>query len=388
MHDWLTGMRGGEKVLEALCGIFPEADIFTIFHVKGTVSQAIESHPIKTSFIQRLPFAKKRYRMLLPLFPAAVEGLDLRGYDLIVSTSHCAAKGVIPHPGSLHICYIFTPMRYIWDQFELYFGEGRTGFLSGRLIRLFANYLRIWDVTSSARVDEFVAISGHVAKRVEKYYRRDSTVIYPPVDCNRFKAAKADPNGYYLIVSAFAPYKRIDLAIDAFNDLGLPLKITGTGQDEQRLKRKARKNIEFLGWAPDERLQGLYEGCKALVFPGEEDFGIVPLEAMASGRPVIAFAKGGALETVVPVNGVAGRAAFSDSGPTGVFFYEQTTEALKSAINILEKRSKEFNPALIRGHALNFDAAQFKCNIRDYIMTSLRNRGLCYSDAKKTQPAF
>ncbi len=381
-------MRGGEKVLEALCALYPDADIFTIFHVKGSVSPAIERHRIKTSFIQKIPFVKKRYRMFLPLFPAAVEGFDLRGYDLIVSTSHCAAKGVIPHPDSLHICYIFTPMRYIWDQFELYFGKGRTGFVSGRLIRLFANYLRIWDVTSSSRVDEFVAISGHVAKRVEKYYRRPSTVIYPPVECGRFKAAAADPDGYYLIVSAFAPYKRIDLAIDAFNDMGLPLKITGTGQDEQRLKARAKKNIEFLGWATDERLKGLYAGCKALVFPGEEDFGIVPLEAMASGRPVIAFAKGGALETIAPLNRTANDLYFSDAAPTGVFFHEQTTGALKSAIGLLEKRYDEFNPSLIREHALNFDTSRFKRNIRDYITSSLRHRGMATGDAKKTQPAF
>lgn len=293
VHDWLTGMRGGENVLEALCEIFPEAGLYTLIHIPGSVSRAIENRKIHTSFLQRLPMAGKRYRSFLPLFPLAIEGFDLSGYDLIVSTSHCVAKGVIPPPGALHISYIFTPMRYVWDQYRMYFGEGRTGWLTSRVIRVAAHYLRMWDVASSSRVDEFVSISAHVANRVEKYYRRTSPVIYPPVDCTRFSINTASGD-YYLIVSAFAPYKRLDIAIEAFNRMGArKLRIIGKGQDESRLKKMAGPNIEFLGWRTNEEIAGYYAGCRALIFPGEEDFGIVPLEAMASGRPVIAYGKGG-----------------------------------------------------------------------------------------------
>lgn len=353
IHDWLIGMRGGEKVLECLCELYPDAHLYTLFHVKGSVSKTIEAHVIKTSFVERLPFSKRFYRYYLPLYPLAVEGFELKDYDVVVSLSHCVAKGVIPPPNAVHIAYTFTPMRYVWDMRAEYFPESNR--LSRKAIGLFSHYLRIWDVTSSARVDEFVAISNHVAKRIEKYYRRHSSVIYPPVDCSGF-GISGKAGDYYLIVSAFAPYKRIDLAIEAFNNLGLKLKIVGIGQDEKRLKRMAGKNIEFMGWQSREALKGLYARCKALIFPGEEDFGIAPLEAMASGRPVIAYAKGGALETVAPLG-------VKEIPPTGLFFVEQTPIALAEAVRYFEKKEGLFDSGSIRAHALKFDKAVFKRNI-------------------------
>ncbi|MFZ3071946.1 MAG: glycosyltransferase [Thermodesulfobacteriota bacterium] len=357
IHDWLIGMRGGEKVLEALCELYPDAHIYTLFHVKGSVSKTIEDRMIKTSFVQRLPFSKRFYRYYLPLYPLAVEGFELKDYDIVISLSHCVAKGVIPPPNAIHIAYTFTPMRYVWDMRDSYFPE--SNWFSRKIVGLFSHYLRMWDVSSSARVDDFVAISNHVAKRIEKYYRRKASVIYPPVDCSAF-GISGKTYDYYLIVSAFAPYKRIDLAIEAFNNLGLKLKIVGTGQDEKRLKRMAGKNIEFLGWQSNAALKGLYAGCKAFIFPGEEDFGIAPLEAMASGRPVIAYAKGGALETVVPL-GVKERA------PTGLFFVEQTPGSLAETVCYFEKKEGSFDSASIREHALKFDKAVFKKNMAERI---------------------
>lgn len=360
IHDWLTGMRGGEKVLEVLCELYPDADIFTLFHIPGAVSKEIESHNIKTSYLQKFPFIRKRYRYYLPLFPHAIESFDLKGYDIILSSSHAVAKGVIPPPHAIHISYIYTPMRYVWDLYSDYFDNGRGGRFYGIIVSIFAHYLRMWDITSSARVDYFVAISKHVANRTSRYYRREADVIYPSVDCSRFEPSGKEGD-FYLIVSAFAPYKRVDLAIEAFNRLGLPLKIIGTGQEEKRLRGMAGSNIEFLGWRSNEELANYYAGCKALIFPGEEDFGIVPVEAMASGRPVIAYGKGGVLETVVPLTNHV--AEYS----TGIFFFEQTPESLIKAIRTFEENQDKFVPEIIRNHALKFNGGIFKEKIKSYI---------------------
>lgn len=351
IHDWLTGMRGGEKCLEVFCELFPEADLYTLLHIKGAMSETIEQMEIKTSFIQKLPLVRKKYRSYLPLFPIAIEQFDLREYDLVISSSHCTAKGVITSPSACHICYCYTPMRYAWDLYHDYFGKGRLSYFSKRIIPLFINYLRIWDITSSHRVDYFLAISQYVAERIKKHYRRDTEVIYPPVDCSFFTPQNVDED-YYLIVTALAPYKRVDLAIKVFNELGWPLKIIGDGQERKKLRAMAKKNIEFLGWQSNQVLKEYYTKCKALIFPGKEDFGIVPLEAQACGRPVIAYGRGGVLETV-------------EDGITGIFFKEQTVESLTTAIRKFERMP--FDKEKIRKRALRFDRPIFKQRIKEFV---------------------
>jgi len=355
IHDWLTGMRGGERCLEVFCELFPQADLWTLLHIPDSVSSIIEGMPIKTSFIQNLPFSRKGYRRYLPLFPIAIERFDLKGYDLILSCSHCVAKGIIPPPDALHISYMLTPMRYAWDMYGEYFGENKN-----RIIPFLIHYLRIWDVTSSQRVDHFLCISKHVKNRIMKFYRREAEVIYPPVDINRFRVQEKKEN-FFLIVSSFAPYKRIDLAVEAFNRLGYSLKIIGSGPKEKRLKSMARLNVEFLRWQPDEVVADYYSKCRALIFPGEEDFGIVPLEAMACGKPVIAFGRGGALESVISYD------QQSKADPTGLFFNEQNVDSLIEAIERFSKIEKEFDPLAIRNHALQWDREIFKKKIKDYI---------------------
>jgi glycosyltransferase involved in cell wall biosynthesis len=371
VHDWLTGMRGGEKCLEVFCELFPDATLFTLLHDKGRLSEPIERMDIKTSFIQKLPFVKKKYRNYLPLFPAAIEQFDLKSFDLILSSSHCVAKGVIPHPESYHICYCYTPMRYVWDLYQEYLRD--KSWLTKKIAPYISNYLRLWDVASSSRVDYFVAISNHVRQRIARYYRRDAEVIYPPVDTELFKPSSS-VDEYYLIVSAFVPYKKLDIAILAFNQLGYPLKVIGTGPDEKRLKAIVRsRKIEFLGWQSQRSLGDYYSRCKALIFPGEEDFGITVLEAQASGRPVIAYGKGGVLETVIPYNpplppfNKGGGGGITEDSPTGIFFYEQTPKALISAIRFFEKTIDFFDSTKIRGHVMAFDKGIFKERIKRFI---------------------
>ncbi len=354
VHDWLTGMRGGEKVLEVLCELFPQATLFTLLHNKGAMSPVIERMEIRTSFVQKLPFREGQYRKYLPLFPRAIESFDFSGYDVIVSTSHCVAKGAQPAGAALHICYCHTPMRYVWDQYQEYFGRGRADVVTRGAMALLAPGLRNWDVRSSSRVHFFVANSRHVANRIERYYSRTSDVIHPPVDTSLFRVHDRQLD-YYLMVTALVPYKRVDLAIETFNRLGRRLVIIGSGPEEERLRSRARNNVEFLGWERNEVLAKFYANCRALIFPGVEDFGIVPLEAMASGRPVIAFAEGGALETVVE----------KGDHPTGVFFHEQSVESLSRAIEQFETGT--FDSEDIRRHAEKFDRKRFKQRIHEYI---------------------
>jgi glycosyltransferase involved in cell wall biosynthesis len=367
IHDWLVGMRGGERCLEVFCELFPQADLYTLLHVPGSVSPLIEKMSIKTSFIQNLPFSKKGYRCYLPLFPMAVERFDLKDYDLILSCSHCVAKGVIPSPNALHISYLLTPMRYTWDMYREYFGKNRH-----LMIPVFIHYLRIWDVISSKRVDRFACISKHVANRIMKYYRREAEVIYPPVDTSRFQL-RHEKEDFFLIVSSFVPYKRIDLAIEAFNRLGYPLTIIGSGPEEKSLRHRAGSNVTFLGWQPDEAVADYYSKCRALILPGEEDFGITPLEAMASGKPVIAYGRGGGLETIISCDQPGGA---KGKAPTGLFFHAPNVESLMNAVKRFSDIEKEFDPAAIRNHARQWDREIFKEKIKRYIFESIEAKRL------------
>src|SRR5690606_21256241 len=277
VHDWLTGMRGGERVLEALIRLWPDAEIFTLLHLRGSVSPLIEERPIHTSFIDRLPGASKRYRNLLPLFPAAIERFDLRGFDLVVSSSHCVAKGVRP-AGAPHLCYCHTPMRYVWDLYDDYFGRGRAALPVRMAMPPIAAWLRRWDRRTASRVDTFVAHSAFIRERIRRCYGRDAVLVHPPVAAERLRHARPRQH-FYLIVSALVPYKRIELAIAAFNRLGRPLVIAGSGPELERLRRMARPNVRFTGWLPDDEIADLYERCRAFIFPGVEDFGITAVEA-------------------------------------------------------------------------------------------------------------
>lgn len=372
IHDWLTGMRGGEKCLEIFCELYPEADIFTLLHLKGSISPVIERHAIHTSFVQNLPFVARRYRHYLPFFPTAIEQFDLREYDLILSSSHCVAKGGLAHPGSVHVCYCHTPMRYVWSMYHEYFGPDRVKGLQRKIIEFSANYLRQWDVASSNRVDYFIANSNHVRKRIEKYYRREADVIYPPVDVADVSPASSSED-FYLIVSALVPYKKVELAVQVFTQLNKKLVIIGKGGEEARLRKIAGPTIEFLGWKDGTALADYYANCRALIFPGEEDFGIVPVEAQAYGKPVIAFAKGGALETVKGISpdesGKYDSLLNKTDEFTGIFFNEQTVKSLAAAVDFVEKIN--FDPNKIHEQALQFDREVFQEKIKQRVEKAL-----------------
>jgi glycosyltransferase involved in cell wall biosynthesis len=344
VHDWLTGMRGGEKALEVICERFPDAELFTLVHVRGSVSPTIERHRPQTSFIQRLPLVRRFYRYYLPLFPAAIERFRFDRFDLVVSISHCCAKSIIHPAGVPHLCYCLTPMRYAWDQFEAYFGAARIGAAGSRLMRPIMNRLAQWDRGTADRVDRYVAISHYVAGRIGRYYNREATVVYPPVDTDFFQPEDSARERSALIVSALVPYKRLDVAIDACRIAGMPLIIVGDGPERARLERIARGDVRFLGRRTNEDIRDLYRRCAIALLPGEEDFGIVPLEAQACGCPVVALGRGGACETVVP-------------GETGVLVDDPTAEAFADGIR--SALDRQFNPAVIRRHAERFGRARF-----------------------------
>lgn len=352
VHDWLTGMRGGERVLEEFIRLFPQGDIFTLVHQPGSVSDAISARRIIESPISRLPFGRSHFRAWLPLFPWAVEAFDLKGYQLVLSSSHCVAKGVIPPPDALHVSYVHTPMRYVWDMRGEYLGRMGAG---GRAVAGWgAHYLRNWDASSSRRVDRFVANSNHVRKRILKYYRRDADVVHPPVDVAKFTIGHGG-GGYYVTVSALVPYKRVDIAIEACERVGARLKVVGDGPEYARLRRLAGPMTEFTGPLTTAELADLYRDAVALIHSGEEDFGIAPLEAQACGRPVIAYGRGGALETVV----AAGDA------PTGVFFTEPEAESLAGVLRDFDPH--RFRPADARANAERFTADRFRRQMMEVI---------------------
>ncbi len=366
VHDWCTGMRGGEKVLEVICELWPDADLFTLLYIPQKLTPIIENRKIHTSFIQNLPNAASWYRNYLPLFPMAIERFDLRDYDLVISTSHCVAKGVITKKQTCHISYIHTPMRYVWEMFDQYFGPGKMPVHKRLFAKMIRPYLQRWDVKTANRVDFYIANSFNVKERVSRHFGRDAEVIHPPVSLERFAISKETAD-YYLVVSAFAPYKRIDLAVEAFGKLGRPLKIVGGGQDKDKLLAIKPPNVEFVGPVTDEELSDLFAKCRAFIFPGEEDFGITPLEAQACGRPIVAFGKGGALETV---KGVFPDEKYEGKNYTGVFFKEQTVDSLCRGVEFLESENPIMAPELIREHVLSFDRAIFAEKIKTFVEKS------------------
>ncbi|HEX5758926.1 MAG TPA: glycosyltransferase, partial [Thermoanaerobaculia bacterium] len=359
VHDWLTGTRGGEKVLEVLCDLFPAAPVYTLFHFPGSVGAAIERHPIRTSFLQRAPGLRRHYRRYLPLFPAAIERFDLSGYDLVVSTSHCVAKGARPAPGAFHLCYCHTPMRYVWDQEHAYFPR-RTG-PAARLRGLVLARLRAWDVASSPRVHRFVANSSFVAQRIRRYYGRDAEVVHPPVDTDFFTpveamgaARRATPGDYCLVVSALAPYKRLEWAIAACEKLGVELRIVGDGPERERLARAAGPRTRLLGRVDGAALRDLYRGALCLLQPGVEDFGIASAEALSCGTPVVALGQGGVLDVV-------------EDGVHGILTTrEGDVEELAAAVDRVRRMC--FSAMSLRARAEAFSAQRFADRMRSLLL--------------------
>ncbi len=351
VHDWLNQRGGAERVLEALVEMYPQAPIYTSIYWPQAMPEAYRSWDIRTSFMDRLPLVKKHHQPFLPLYPLAFEQFELRGYDLVISNKSAFCHGVITAPETLHICYCLTPTRFLWDYAGYVQREG-LGRLARWALPPFLSYLRLWDKAAADRVDHFVAISQAIRQRIQKFYRRQAVVIHPPVDTTRYAPAEGGDD-YFLIVSRLIPYKRIDLAVQAFNQLGLPLTIVGDGRDRASLQAMARPNIQFLGRVPDDELGQLMARCRAFVFPGLEDFGITPLEAQAAGRPVIAFAGGGALDTVV-------------EGVTGTFFHEPSPQALAEAVKSFD--DTRYDPAVIKEHAEQFDTTVFKQQLQQFIV--------------------
>lgn len=353
VHDWLVTYGGAERVVEAFLEMYPEADIYTLVYDKEKMGKVFRPEKVKTTFIQKFPKATKLYTKLLPFMPYAFEELDLSDYDLVISSSSCCAKGVITGPNTKHIAYIHSPMRYAWDLYHDY--KKRSGKLTRFFMSIFMKSLREWDYTSSQRIDVLIANSNYVAKRINKFWRRECKVIYPPVDIDRLSPNGKDPEDFYVVFSRFVPYKRIDLAILACKKLGKKLVVIGDGEQRDYLKSLANENITFTGRISDEEVKDYLQRCKAMIFSAEEDFGIVPLEAQACGRPVIAYGKGGALETVV-------------DGVTGVFFREQEVDSVVSAIQKFETLSLNTND--IYTHAMKFSRERFKkeikCIIKSY----------------------
>jgi len=350
VHDWLTGFGGAERCLIEFAKLWPDAPIFTSVYDEKRFRDIIPPRRVHTSFLQKFPNAIENYRSFLPLMPMAFHSFDLSGYDVILSSSHCCAKGIRKPKGAVHISFIYTPMRYVWELYTVY-RDSMSGF-KRFLFEMIAPSLRAWDLSTNKGVDYFIPISHEVDRRIQSIYnRKGATVIYPPVDVNRFlyDGSKED---YFLVAHRFVPYKRVDIAIKAFTEIGLPLKVLGVGPDEQKLKRIAGKNIEFIGFVPDEKLAQLYGSARALIFTSYEDFGLAPIESMAAGTPVISYGQGGALETVI-------------DGKTGIFFNDQTSNSLINAVKRFEKLS--FNKADLVNRAWQFDVSIFRQQIKEFV---------------------
>jgi len=367
VHYWFVRRRGGERVVETLAEMFPQADIFALVMDSSWRETTFRDRKVRTSFLQRLPGAKRYYRKLLPLFPLAVEQFRLDDYDLVISSESGPAKGVITGAKTCHICYCHSPMRYLWDMYHQYCSGKGMGPISRTAFSLAAHYVRLWDLATASRVDYFVANSHNVAARIRKHYRRDATVINPPVAVSAGYVFPAIED-YYLVVSPLVDYKRVDLAIEACNRLGRPLRIIGDGEEYRRLRRLAGPSVTFLGYVPDEVVRENYARCRALLFPGEEDFGIVPVEAQSFGRPVLAYDGGGARETVL---GFYPGDMTRPEESTGIFFANPSVESLVGAISFFESVESRFSPEFIRRHVQRFNVDRFKSEMRAFITEKL-----------------
>jgi glycosyltransferase involved in cell wall biosynthesis len=379
VHDWLTGMRGGEKVLDAICELYPDAPLYCLVHIPGSVSPRIERRRIVTSIVQGLPGSHHFYRQYLPLFPAAIELFDLDGYDLVISTSHCAAKAVVARGGAVHVDYCHSPMRYAWDQFDEYFAAARVGRLRNRLLRPMMAALARWDRATADRVDCFVANSRYVASRIRRYYNRGSTVVYPPVDTAFYRRPDdhGRPRSRFLIVSALVPYKRLDVAIDACRQVRAPLTIVGTGPERARLERLGGADVEFLGWRSDDDIRTLYQQSTAVLLPGIEDFGMVPVEAQACGCPVVSLSEGGAAESVI-------------DGETGALVRDRSVEAFADGLTRVSSRT--FDAGHLRQNALRFSKEafleRFQAAVRDAASCSPSQQQAARENKQRRTPAL
>lgn len=356
VHDWLTGWRGGEKVLHELCLLYPDADLYTLIQIPGSTSSVIEDRSVFTSPLSRLPGIAKYYRLLLPLFPWAIQRFNLKGYDLVISTSHAVAKGIPIAPGTPHLCYCFTPMRYIWDQADVYLGTG----LKRKLVSPLIQSLRRWDRRSSQRVTQFIGISHAVSARIQEHYGKKASVIYPPVDVERIQPNGKPPEDFFLLVGGFVPYKREDLVVEAFQNFPHTLIVAGDGPGRRALEETAPDNVKFLGRVSDDELKSLYQRCRALIYPQEEDFGIIAVEAQAAGRPVIALGRAGAAETVIPMKEGSETAS-------GLWFHEQRPQALREAIEEFLTVENKFSTGVIRKHAESFSRSRFKHEFQEAV---------------------
>lgn len=363
VHDWLNGMRGGEMVLQAIASIFPRSVIYTLFCDPEMISDDLRKHEIKTSFVQNLPKRKDHYRHYLPLFPRAIESFDMRDKDLVISSSHCVAKGAKTGPDTLHICYCYSPMRYVWDRFDDYFRRESMSRVRYAVIKYLTRRLREWDRDTAKRVDLFIADSQFVQKRIGKYYNRKSILIYPPVDTEYYTPGFAGGGKYFLAAGALVPYKKIDLVVEAFRGLKEKLVVIGGGPDLEKLSGEAPSNVEFTGWVSRERLREYYRDCRALIFPGVEDFGIIPVEVQACGRPVIAYGEGGLKETVV---GPSLDSALEYGGfKSGIFFMNQNINDIREAVRVFP--ALQFDSAGIRDHATRFSKERFYSEISELL---------------------
>lgn len=375
VHDWLTGMRGGEKVLEVFADLFPDAPIYTMVHVPGSVSEKIESHRIYTSGLQRMPLGIKKYRYYLPFMPYFAERMKIEPVDLVVSISTCVAKGIVPPPGARHASYINSPMRYLYDRYEDYFAPGRAGLATRLAMRAVRQRLQRWDLRSTARVDSLVGNSSFISWRIQTIYGRTSRVIHPPVDVERFQAARRDPEDYYLMVCALVPYKNVDTAIEAFRGLDRKLVVAGNGPMYDRLAANCPPNVELRGWVDDDEIPDLVSGCRAFLLPNVEDFGIAPIEAMAAGRPVIALGEGGVRDTVRDLDRHLEGKLAGELGPTGLFYTENSPQALREAVLRCEAHEHLFDPDDLQVWSRRFDYPRFIREVRDWLGSMVSSSG-------------